>query len=129
MEAPRLAARAAREHLNGTLFDETEMEKEEPPEETDLILYDDDDDDAEDPESTGTAVAEAVVPIVFTPMHDRRCACIVPMMRCCARVRPLSSHHDLGGGSNCRMGALETEVEFPSIRLCHLLFCVQVSWC
>ena len=40
-EAPRLAARAAREHLNGTLFDETEMEQEEPPEETDLILDDD----------------------------------------------------------------------------------------
>ena len=36
------------------------MEQEEPPEEEDLILYDDnDDDDAEDPESTGTAVAEA----------------------------------------------------------------------
>ena len=63
-EAPRLAARAAHEHLDGTLFDETEMEQEEPPEETDLILHDDDDDDddAEDPESTGTAVAEAVVP-------------------------------------------------------------------
>ena len=59
-EAPRLAARAAREHLNGTLFDETEMEQEEPPEEEDLILHDDnDDDDADDPESTGTAVAEA----------------------------------------------------------------------
>ena len=28
-EAPRLAARAAREHLNSTLFDETEMEQEE----------------------------------------------------------------------------------------------------
>ena len=48
------------EHLNGTLFDETEMEQDEPPEETDLILHDDDDDDdTEDPESTGTAVAEA----------------------------------------------------------------------
>ena len=58
-EAPRLAARATREHLNGTLFDETEVEQEEPPEEADLILHDDDDDDAEDPESTGTAVAEA----------------------------------------------------------------------
>ena len=58
-----LAARATREHLNGTLFDETEMEQEEPPEETDVILHDDDDDDTdEDPESTGTAVAEAVVP-------------------------------------------------------------------
>ena len=36
------------------------MEQEEQPE---LILHDDDedDDDAEDPESTGTAVAEAVV--------------------------------------------------------------------
>ena len=41
------------------------MEQEElPEEETDLILHDDndDDDDAEDPESTGTAFAEAVVP-------------------------------------------------------------------
>ena len=39
------------------------MEQEEPPEETDFILHDDDDDDdAEDSESTGTAVAEAVVP-------------------------------------------------------------------
>ena len=52
--------RATREHLDGTLFDETEVEQEEPPEEEDLILHDDnDDDDAEDPESTGTAVAEA----------------------------------------------------------------------
>ena len=58
-EAPRLAARATREHLDGTLFDETEVEQEEPPEEEDLILHDDDDDDAEDPESTGTALAEA----------------------------------------------------------------------
>ena len=42
------------EHLNVTLFDETEMVQEEPPEEEDLILHDDDDDDgAEDPESTG----------------------------------------------------------------------------
>ena len=59
-----LAARATREHLNGTLFDETEMEQEEPPEETDLILQDDDDDDDadEDPESTGTSIAEAVEP-------------------------------------------------------------------
>ena len=55
-EATRLAARAAHEHLNGTLFDETEMEQEEPPEEKDLILHDDGD-DAENPESTGTAVA------------------------------------------------------------------------
>ena len=59
-EAPRLAARATREHLDGTIFDETEVEQEEPPEEEDLILHDDDDDDdAEDPESTGTALAEA----------------------------------------------------------------------
>ena len=59
-EAPRLAARGTRKHLNGTLFDGTEVEQEEPPEEADLILHDDDDDDdAEDPESTGTAVAEA----------------------------------------------------------------------
>ena len=60
-EAPRLAARATREHLDGTLFDEMEVEQEEPPEEEDLILHDDDDDDdgADDPESTGTAVAEA----------------------------------------------------------------------
>ena len=55
-EAPRLEARATREHLNGTLFDETEVEQEEPPEEEDLILHDD---NAEDPESTGTALAEA----------------------------------------------------------------------
>ena len=60
--------RATREHLNGTFFeeeptfDETEMEKEEPPEETDLILHGDENDDGEDPESTDTAVAEAVVP-------------------------------------------------------------------
>ena len=69
-----LAERAAREHLNGTLFDdETELAGDEPDEESDLILHDDDDDaededeevhDEEDvvPESTGTAVAEAVVP-------------------------------------------------------------------
>ena len=58
--APRLAARATREHLDGTLFDETEVEQEEPPEEEDLILHDDnDDDDAEDPESTETALTEA----------------------------------------------------------------------
>ena len=51
---------ATREHLDGTLFDETEAEQEEPPEEEDLILlHDNDDDDAVDPESTGTAVAEA----------------------------------------------------------------------
>ena len=37
------------------------MEQEEPPEEADLIIHDDDD-DAEDPESTGTAVAEASEP-------------------------------------------------------------------
>ena len=43
-----LAERAAREHLNGTLFDETEMEQEEPLKETDLILHDDDDDDDDD---------------------------------------------------------------------------------
>ena len=65
-EAPRLVVRATREHPNGTIFeedptfDETGMAKEEPPEETDIILHDDDD-DAKDPESTGTAVAEAVV--------------------------------------------------------------------
>ena len=47
-------------HLSWTLFDATEVEHEEPPEEEDLILHDDDDDDgADDPESTGTAVAEA----------------------------------------------------------------------
>ena len=76
------------EHLNVTLFDETEMEHEEPPEEEDLILYDDDDDDgAEDPESTGTAVAEAntqnasCICAARTASTHRRCACIVPMMR------------------------------------------------
>ena len=79
-------------HLNVTLFDGTEMEQEEPPEETDLILHDDDDDDAEEPESTGTAVAEAVVPIVFTPMRDRMCARIVPWLRTCQASRhPLRS--------------------------------------
>ena len=53
----------ANEHLNVALFNETEMEQEEPREETDLLLHDDDDDDdAEDAESTGTSVAEAVVP-------------------------------------------------------------------
>ena len=76
------------EHLNGTLFDETEMEQDEPPEETDLILHDDDDDDdTEDPESTGTAVAEAntqnasCICAARTASTHRRCACIVPMMR------------------------------------------------
>ena len=44
-EAPRFAARATREHLNGTLVDETEVEQEEPLGEADLILHDDDDDD------------------------------------------------------------------------------------
>ena len=44
-------------------IDVTELEKEEPPEETDLTPHEDDDDeDAEDP--TGTAVAEAVVPLL-----------------------------------------------------------------
>ena len=63
-EAPRLAARATREHLNGILYDATDVEQEEPPEEADLIFHDDDNDgdDAEDPESTGTAVAEASEP-------------------------------------------------------------------
>ena len=76
------------EHLNVTLFDETEMVQEEPPEEEDLILHDDDDDDgAEDPESTGTAVAEAntqnasCICAARTASIHRRCACIVPMMR------------------------------------------------
>ena len=59
-EAPRLAARATREHLDGTLFDETEVEQEEPPEEEDLILHDDDDDD--DAKEASTAVAEASEP-------------------------------------------------------------------
>ena len=63
-------------HLNVTLFDETEMEQEEPPEETDLFLHDeDDDDDAEDPDITGTAVAEAVVPcstVAFQVEHAER---------------------------------------------------------
>ena len=59
-EAPRRAASAAREHLNGTLFDETEVEEEGPPEEADLIFHDDDDDDdAEDPESTDTVLSLA----------------------------------------------------------------------
>ena len=112
---------AAHEHLNGTLFDETEMEQEDALEETDFILYDDDDDDGvEDPESTGTVVAEAVVPfstvashveraerflylrcanskhppkpvapIVLTPMLDRMCAGIVPLLCACqASLQP-----------------------------------------
>ena len=64
------------EHLNVTLFDETEMVQEEPPEE-----------EAEDPESTGTAVAEAntqnasCICAARTASTHRRCACIVPMMR------------------------------------------------
>ena len=41
-EAPRHAARATHEHLNGTLFDETVVEQEEPPEEEDLIFHDED---------------------------------------------------------------------------------------
>ena len=49
----------------------TELEKEEPPEETDLILQDDDD-DAEDPVSTGTVVAEAVVPFSTVAAHVER---------------------------------------------------------
>ena len=73
-EAPLLAARCTREFLNGTLFEEeTELAADEPEEGSDLILHDDDDDaedeahadhDVEDvfPESTGTAVAEPVVP-------------------------------------------------------------------
>ena len=72
-EAPMPAERAAREHLNGMLFEEeTELAEDEPDEASNLILHDDDDDaededevhDEEDvvPESTGTAVAEAVVP-------------------------------------------------------------------
>ena len=82
-EAPRLAARATRVLLKGTLFEgeptfhETEMKKAEPPEETELILQDDDD-DAEDPESTGTAVAEAVVPF---PSNAKNASCI-----CAART-------------------------------------------
>ena len=55
-DAPMLAVRCTREHLNGTLFDETEMEQGEPPEETDLI-FPDDGDDAEDPEPFPTVVA------------------------------------------------------------------------
>ena len=75
-EAPMLAERAAREHHNGTLFEEeTELAEDEPDEESDFILHDDDgdaedEDEAHDvhdeenvvPESTGTAVAEAVEP-------------------------------------------------------------------
>ena len=64
--------RAAHEHLNDR--DETEMEQEEPPEETNLMLHDDDDDDddTEDPESTGTAVAEAAVPFSTVASHVER---------------------------------------------------------
>ena len=49
-------------HVAGQLFEEVRKEQ----------------DDAEEPKITGTAVSEAVVPIVFTPMQDRRCACVVP---------------------------------------------------
>ena len=86
-EVTKACGESAREHLNGTLFYVTDMEKEEPPKETDFIRHDDDNDGAEDPESTGTAVAEAVVPIVFTPMRGRMCARIVPMLRTCQASR------------------------------------------
>ena len=68
-------------HLNGTdepTFDETELDKEEPPEETALIPHDDDDDDdAEDPVSTGTAVAEAVVPFSTVAAQVERAECFL----------------------------------------------------
>ena len=51
-------------------------------------------------------------PWIFFRHHAWR---IVPMMRWCARVRPLSSHHDLGGSSNFQTRALKTEVELPSM--------------
>ena len=129
-DTPRLAAGAAREHLNGTLFeeeltfDQTELKQEEPPDETDLILHFDDD-DAEDPESTGTAVAEAAAPFSSVASQVERaerclylrCAygkhppkplspsVFTPVRdrmsgascRCCARVRPHASGHDAGG--------------------------------
>ena len=130
-----LAERAAREHLNGTLFDETEMEQEEPLKETDLMLHDDDDDD-EDPESTGTAVAEAaeLFPTVAAQVERAerclylRCAykhppkqadagpkvCLHLTVVALLRTRQASLQH------NSQMRALKTEVEFPSIlRLSH----------
>ena len=136
-KARRHLSRAAREHLNGTLFDETEMEQEEPPEETDLILHDDDDDDddVEDTESTGTVVAEAVVPfflvasqiergecfLLTSPLRVRQAStetlehhlssrrrgtdCVLASCRCGARVRPLSNRHELGGSSKLSNGS------------------------
>ena len=47
--------------------------------------------------------------IVFSgTVQDRRCACIVPMMRWSARVRPFSSRNDLGGSSNFQTRAPKT---------------------
>ena len=94
-EAPRLAARATREHLDGTLFDETEVEQEEPPEKEDLILHDDDDDDdAEDPESTrtaleeaSTAVAEASEPFPTVAAEVARAECVL-YLRCAYGKHP-----------------------------------------
>ena len=104
-EAPRLAARATREHLNGTLFDETEVEQEGPPEEADLILHDDDDDDAEDPESTETAVAEASTAVAEASepfptvaaeaAHGQNASCI-----CAARTASIHQSHELFSGTN-----------------------------
>ena len=76
------------EHLNDTLFDETEMEQEESPEETDLFLHDeDDDDDAEDPEITGTVVAEAVVPCSTVTSQVEHAECFV-YLRCAYGKHP-----------------------------------------
>ena len=84
-EVTKACGESAREHLNGTLFDVTDMEKEELPEETDLIRHDDDNDDAEDPDSTGTARQSCQQ--FFSPMRGRMCARIVPMLRTCQASR------------------------------------------
>ena len=103
-EAPRLAARATREHLNGTLFDETEVEQEEPPEEADLILHDDDDDDdTEDPESTGQLRQKHLQLFQkhlsrfrqwLPNSHAQNASCI-----CAARTASIHQSHELFSGT------------------------------
>ena len=109
-EAPMLAERAAREHLHGTLFEEeTELAEDEPAEETDFILHDDDDaaedeahevHDEEDvvPESTGTAVAEAVLrsPLWLPKSHAQNAFCF-----CASRTAGIHQNHELFSG-RCR---------------------------
>ena len=60
-EAPMLVERAAREHLNGTLFEEeTELAEDEPTKETELVSHDED--DAAEDEAHEVHHEEDVVP-------------------------------------------------------------------